>query len=88
MALLKHTNYVVTENKEKMCINEYIPSQGSHPFSVGVKLKSNPSPPDSCPLNTAWDWEMRAHLNQKLTFPPEIAVTNLHLDLVLCSKSC
>lgn len=70
-------------------INESIPSRGSDTFSPEEeKLQSNTSPPDSCPLTTAWDWKMQIDLNQRLTFPPEVAVTNLRSDLVLWSKSC
>ncbi len=54
----------------------------------GEKHSINRSPPDSCPLNAARDWEMRVDINQRLTFPPEIAATNLRPDLVLWSKSC
>ncbi len=54
----------------------------------GEKRSINRSPPDACPLNAARDWEMRVDLNQRLTFPPEIAATNLRPDLVLWSKSC
>lgn len=45
-------------------------------------------PHDSCPLSAARDWEMRVDLGQKLTFPSEIATTNLRPDLVLWSNSC
>lgn len=48
----------------------------------GEKQQAKPSPPDSCPLNTARDWEMSDNLNQRLTFPPKITVTNLHADLI------
>ena len=54
----------------------------------GEKRRTKPSPQDSGPLNAARDWEMRVDLSQRLTFPPEIAVTNLRPDLVLWSKSC
>ncbi|KAK0148024.1 hypothetical protein N1851_012273 [Merluccius polli] len=54
----------------------------------GEKQLTNRSPADSCPLNAARDWEMRVDLNQRLTFPPEIAATNLRPDLVLWSKTC
>lgn len=54
----------------------------------GEKRRTKPSPPNSGPLDTARDWEMRVDLSQRLTFPPEIAATNLRPDLVLWSKSC
>lgn len=54
----------------------------------GEKQWTKPSLPDCGPLNAARDWEMRVDLNQRLTFPPEIAATNLRPDLVLWSKSC
>ncbi len=54
----------------------------------GEKRSTNRSSPDLCPLNAAQDWEMWVDLSQRLTFPPEIAATNLHPDLVLWSKSC
>ncbi|KAE8295057.1 hypothetical protein D5F01_LYC05980 [Larimichthys crocea] len=54
----------------------------------GEKQSTNWSPTDSCPLNAARDWEMRVYLNQRLTFPPKIAVTNVRPDLLLWSKSC
>ncbi len=53
----------------------------------GEKRSINRSSPDLCPVNPARDWEMRVDLNQRLTFPPEIAATNLRPDLVLWSKS-
>ncbi len=53
----------------------------------GEKRSTNRSSPDLCPVNPARDWEMRVDLNQRLTFPPEIAATNLRPDLVLWSKS-
>lgn len=31
---------------------------------------------------------MCADLSQRLTFPSEVAMTNLHIDLVLWSNSC
>lgn len=46
------------------------------------------SPSDSSPLNAAGDWEMWVYLNQRLTFPSEIALTNLCPGLVLWSNSC
>ncbi|KAL1263729.1 hypothetical protein QQF64_006468 [Cirrhinus molitorella] len=54
----------------------------------GEKQRTTPSLSDSGPLNAARDWEMRVDLSQRLTFPPEIAVTNLRPDLVLWAKSC
>ena len=54
----------------------------------GEKRGTKSSPPDPGPLNAARDWEMRVDLTQRLTFPPEIAATNLRPDLVLWSKSC
>ncbi|KAL1277462.1 hypothetical protein QQF64_024135 [Cirrhinus molitorella] len=54
----------------------------------GEKQRTRPSLPDSGPLSAARDWEMRVDLSQRLTFPPEIAVTNLRPDLVLWAKSC
>lgn len=54
----------------------------------GEKRRTKPAPLDSGPLNAAWDWEMQVDLSQRLTFPPEIAATNLRPDLVLWSKSC
>ena len=51
----------------------------------GEKRQTKPSPPDSGPLSTAQDWEMWVDLSQRLTFPPEIAATNLRPDLVLWS---
>ncbi|XP_067296059.1 cilia- and flagella-associated protein HOATZ isoform X1 [Pseudorasbora parva] len=54
----------------------------------GEKQWTKPSLPESGSLNAAQDWEMRVDLYQRLTFPPEIAATNLHPDLVLWSKSC
>lgn len=54
----------------------------------GEKRRTKPSPPDPGPLSAARDWEMRTDLSQRLTFPPEIVVTNLRPDLVLWSKSC
>ncbi|KAJ8347374.1 hypothetical protein SKAU_G00287750 [Synaphobranchus kaupii] len=54
----------------------------------GEKQWINPSPPVSCSLNAARDWEMRIDLSQRLTFPSEITVTNLCPDLVLWSNSC
>ncbi|KAL1273019.1 hypothetical protein QQF64_028881 [Cirrhinus molitorella] len=54
----------------------------------GEKQRTRPSLPDSGPLNAVRDWEMRVDLSQRLTFPPEIAVTNLRPDLVLWAKSC
>lgn len=43
----------------------------------GKKRWTKSSPPESSPLSTAQDWEMQVDLNQRLTFPPEIAVTCL-----------
>ncbi|KAG5277490.1 hypothetical protein AALO_G00118230 [Alosa alosa] len=58
-------------------------------FSFGKGRRGTKSPPpDPGPLNAARDWEMRVDLTQRLTFPPEIAATNLRPDLVLWSKSC
>ncbi|KAK0139173.1 Retrovirus-related Pol polyprotein from type-2 retrotransposable element R2DM [Merluccius polli] len=54
----------------------------------GEKQRTKPSPSEAGPLSTARDWEMRVDLSQRLTFPPEIAITNLRPDLVLWSKSC
>ena len=54
----------------------------------GEKRRKKPSAPNSGPLNAARDWEMRVDLSQRLTFPPEIAATNLRPDLVLWSKTC
>lgn len=36
----------------------------------------------------ARDWKMKVGLDQKLTFPSEIATTTLRPDLVLWSNSC
>ncbi len=54
----------------------------------GEKCLTNRLSSDLCPLNAAQNWEMRVDLSQRLTFPPEIAATNLCPDLVLWSKSC
>lgn len=44
--------------------------------------------PNSIPLHGARDWEMHADSGKCLIAPPEIAATNLRLDLVLWLKSC
>ncbi len=54
----------------------------------GEKCLTNRLSSDLCPLNAAQNWEMRVDLSQRLTFPPEIAATNLCPDLGLWSKSC
>ncbi|XP_069114823.1 uncharacterized protein [Argopecten irradians] len=38
-------------------------------------------------LGTAEDWQLRADLNGRMTFPPEIAVTNQRPDIVIWSSS-
>lgn len=43
----------------------------------GEKPCTKPSSLDSCQLNIARYWEMRVDLNQRITFPLEITVTNL-----------
>ncbi len=68
-------------------------NQGAHqhlPSFVreGDKLRIRPSIPDLGPLNMARDWQMKVDLDQKLTFPSEIALTILRPDLVLWSNSC
>ncbi len=54
----------------------------------GEKRGTRPAPLEAGQLTIARDWEMRVDLSQRLSFPPEIAVTNLRPDLVLWSKSC
>lgn len=49
----------------------------------GDKLRIRPSIPDLGPLNMARDWQMKVHLDQKLTFPSEIATTTLRANLIL-----
>lgn len=53
----------------------------------GAKQQTKLVPPHTC-LTIARDWEMCVNLNQRLNFPPEIAVTELHPNLVLWSNLC
>ncbi len=53
----------------------------------GEKKQAKLLSPDTGQLNIARDWEMQVDLNHRLTFPFEIAVTNVRPDLVLWSKS-
>lgn len=47
----------------------------------GEKWQTSPSSSEACPLNTA-------RYRQRVIFPTDIAVTNLHPDLVLWSFFC
>ena len=78
----------VTTNAMPRNAQATFPQLTSSFIREGDKQRSNRTPADSCPLNAARDWEMRVDLNQRLIFPPAIAVTNLRPDLVLWSNSC
>ncbi|XDV11573.1 hypothetical protein PO909_000474, partial [Leuciscus waleckii] len=80
-------NKRVTTNATPLNAQTTIPRRTTF-MREGEKQRTKPSFPNSGPLNAARDWEMRVDLNQRLTFPPEIAATNLRPDLVLWSKSC
>ncbi|KAL1278284.1 hypothetical protein QQF64_024957 [Cirrhinus molitorella] len=54
----------------------------------GDKQRVGPLKQDLSPLNAARDWQMRVDLDQRLIFPPEIAITTLRPDIVLWSNSC
>lgn len=80
--------------EEKRVTSNAMPQgiQASFPQKIafirqGEKARPQSPSADPGPLNTARDWEMRVDLGQSLTFPPEIAVTNLRPDLVLWAKS-
>ena len=76
----------VTTNAMPLKAQDTFPQKTTF-IRAGEKQRPRPSPPNSGPLNTARDWEMRVDLSQRLIFPPEIAATNLRPDLVLWSKS-
>ena len=79
-------NKRVTTNAMPLKAQDTFPQKTTF-IRAGEKQRPRPSPPNSGPLNTARDWEMRVDLSQRLIFPPEIAATNLRPDLVLWSKS-
>ncbi|KAL7868614.1 hypothetical protein SRHO_G00099980 [Serrasalmus rhombeus] len=54
----------------------------------GERQPTRAPPTISSLIGTARDWQLRVDLDKSLVFPPNIAVSSLHPDLVLWSNSC